>query len=103
MKEDDDAPPPDGYARILLGEDHDPALADARLTAMVRRELARPEWSGVPADVRKAYLSLYGCARGPGRRKLTPAEKAAVRLAMAGGPDSTFDYDAAERDAIEAA
>ena len=99
----DDAPPPDGYARLMLGEDHDPALADARLTAMVRRELARPEWDDVPADVRKAYLALYGRARGPGKRKLTPAEKAAVRLAMVGGPDATYDYDAAERDAIEAA
>ena len=46
----DDAPHPDGYARIMLGEDHDPALADARLSAMVRRELTRPEWDDVPAD-----------------------------------------------------
>ena len=99
---DDDAPR-DGYAALLLGADYDPALADALLTQRVRRELARPEWSDVPDAVRRAYLGLYGVSRGPGKRKLTPAEKQAVALAMGGGPGSDYDHDAAERDAIEAA
>jgi len=103
--DDEDDAPPDGYARLKLGECYDPDTADARLAAMVRRELAGPEWADVPADVRKAYAELYGTARPP-RKKLGPAHRRAVAIAMAGGPamadvGEDEDVDAAERAAIE--
>lgn len=105
--DDEDDAPPDGYARLKLGECYDPETADARLAAMVRRELDGPEWADVPTDVRRAYAELYGVARPP-RKKLGPAGRRAVAIAMAGGPAMVpdvgeDDVDAAERAAIEAA
>lgn len=102
---DDDptAPRGLGYAAIHLGDACDLDTrggiedADARLRAMVARELRRPEWRDVDPRVRRAYLDLYGRTEMPAR-KLGPFDRQAVALAMCG---TGIDHDAAERAALE--
>lgn len=113
--------PLDGYARAHLGDEVDLSTrgarehADARLASMARHEASGPGWVHVPADVRRAYVELYGRAQPPAR-KLTHADRAAVRIAIEGvsvfapaddeedndHDETDIDHDAAERAAIEA-
>lgn len=89
-------PPPDGYARHVLGAHyHD---RDRRLRELAEAEVRRPAWQAYDPAVRAAYVRLYGRARGPEKIE-TWAERIAVNLAMSIRHEEP-DHDAAEREAI---
>lgn len=71
-----------GFARIMVGGELGDE-ADVELRNRAERETRRPEWAGVPEEVKEAFVALYGTASPP-EEIAGYADKLAVIAALAG-------------------